>query len=503
MNSLGFKNFRKFVELKPLEFKGITFLVGRNNAGKSTFVRALILLLEYFKSDRYHLFPLSSKLSEDFSITSFGRAKNRNSKDDDVIQFNLTLGDFNVDIYMSGADDDKEAYVFLLVIKNVVDCYEFKFEPEDKQVYFNYSSDELNKKSTDALDNALASFKSERKRIRTELKEINSQSNPKEHAEKKNELNKLNKNIKAITTVRTMRVSISDSYNISSYMENGKNLDRTIKDFIESNANYYYEELQNSKDQEDEITISNFKNFATFSEDIWKSFDGFFIMLNNLDYRYLSSYSAKQSGLLTIKDKFNALSQAVNDFYQRKIDKGEKPYDFIKTWMKKFGIGTDFEIKPHLGEAFEVNIKDDSKSLNLADKGMGSIQIMLLLFRLAAIIDLSSKGSKNIILFIEEPELNLHPALQSKLADLFLEVNKKYGIQFVIETHSEYLIRNTQLLVKEGEFEIAPNENPFTVIYFDEEKGPYKMNYREDGKFIENFGKGFYDESALLTLNLL
>lgn len=503
MNSLGFKNFRKFTELKPLEFKGITFLVGRNNAGKSTFVRALILLLEYFKSDRYHLFPLSSKLSEDFSITSFGRAKNRNSKDDDVIQFNLTLGNFNVEIYMSGADDDKEAYVFSLVIKNVVNCYEFKFEPEDEQVYFNYSSDERDKNSTDALDNALASFKSERKKIRTELKEINSQSNPKEHAEKKNELNKLNKNIKAITTVRTMRVSISDSYNISSYMENGNKLDRTVKDFIESNTNYYYEELQNSKDQEDEITISNFKNFATFSEDIWKSFDGFFNMLNNLDYRYLSSYSAKQSGLLFIKDKYNALSQAVNDFYIKKIYPGAEPYEFIKLWMKEFEIGTDFKIVSHLGEAYEVNIIDDSKSLNLADKGMGSIQIMLLLFRLASILKKAKDSTIRPILFIEEPELNLHPALQSKLADLFLEVNKKYGIQFVIETHSEYLIRNTQLLVKEGEFEIAPNENPFTVIYFDEEKGPYKMNYREDGKFIENFGKGFYDESALLTLNLL
>ena len=93
--------------------------------------------------------------------------------------------------------------------------------------------------------------------------------------------------------------------------------------------------------------------------------------------------------------------------------------------------------------------------------------------------------------------------MQSKLADLFHEIYVKFGVKLLIETHSEYLIRKTQLLVKQMEYEIAPNENPFTVLYFDKDMSQWKMNYRADGKFIENFGKGFYDESSLLTLNLL
>ena len=114
-------------------------------------------------------------------------------------------------------------------------------------------------------------------------------------------------------------------------------------------------------------------------------------------------------------------------------------------------------------------------------------------------------NKKNYTVIIEEPELNLHPALQSKLADLFLDVYKKSNecINFIVETHSEYLIRKTQLLVKGNEFEIEPNDNPFTVVYFDDRRGPYKMNYREDGKFIEKFGSGFFDVSANLTFELL
>ncbi len=47
---------------------------------------------------------------------------------------------------------------------------------------------------------------------------------------------------------------------------------------------------------------------------------------------------------------------------------------------------------------------------------------------------------------IEEPELNLHPALQSKLADLFLDVHQMWGIDFLIETHSEYILRRSQVI---------------------------------------------------------
>ena len=59
---------------------------------------------------------------------------------------------------------------------------------------------------------------------------------------------------------------------------------------------------------------------------------------------------------------------------------------------------------------------------------------------------------KTSIIVIEEPETNLHPALQSKLADLFIECYEKYDIQFIIETHSEYLIRKLQYLIAKKDF---------------------------------------------------
>ena len=50
-------------------------------------------------------------------------------------------------------------------------------------------------------------------------------------------------------------------------------------------------------------------------------------------------------------------------------------------------------------------------------------------------------------MLLEEPEANLHPAFQSKLADLFSEVAVDYEQQLIVETHSEYMVRKFQYLV--------------------------------------------------------
>ena len=82
------------------------------------------------------------------------------------------------------------------------------------------------------------------------------------------------------------------------------------------------------------------------------------------------------------------------------------------------------------------------------------------------------------IVIIEEPEMNLHPKYQSLLADLFLELSERYGFRFIIETHSEYMIRKTQVEVKNSRYE-SPEAlnalNPFQVLYFPQNESPRSL----------------------------
>ena len=85
MNSIGFKNFRRFESFNPLEYGGITFLVGRNNAGKSTLVKALLLIDNYFKSGNTDSFSFGNNVLEDANIVTYGRAKNNQAKENYIL----------------------------------------------------------------------------------------------------------------------------------------------------------------------------------------------------------------------------------------------------------------------------------------------------------------------------------------------------------------------------------------------------------------------------------
>ena len=132
---------------------------------------------------------------------------------------------------------------------------------------------------------------------------------------------------------------------------------------------------------------------------------------------------------------------------------------------------------------------------------------MILLFRVATKMAEAGIGydtkKVDFLLIIEEPEQNLHPMLQSKLADLFYELNHEYGFRFIIETHSEYLIRKSQVIVGKSNKNGGPFNNPFRVYYFPSEGEPYDLPYAKSGRFEEQFGTGFFDEASKWNREIL
>ena len=59
-------------------------------------------------------------------------------------------------------------------------------------------------------------------------------------------------------------------------------------------------------------------------------------------------------------------------------------------------------------------------------------------------------------IILEHPEMHLHAAAQSGLADVLIDAHKKRGVQILMESHSEPLLRRLQRRVAEEK--ITPRE---------------------------------------------
>jgi predicted ATPase len=206
------------------------------------------------------------------------------------------------------------------------------------------------------------------------------------------------------------------------------------------------------------------------------------------------------------------LQEVLQEIHQSKLS--ETTTDFINKYVKFFNIADEIYVNLADDSSFtKIFLLKDGLKQELADVGYGVAQILPIILKIGTLI---SRGEpqpeyntfyhSSSIVIIEEPETNLHPALQSKLADMFVECYQKYNIQFIVETHSEYLIRKLQYLTAKGEFS-AKDSN---IYYFNDpnnipagEPQVKKIEILEDGSLSDDFGSGFFDEATNWKFELL
>lgn len=199
--------------------------------------------------------------------------------------------------------------------------------------------------------------------------------------------------------------------------------------------------------------------------------------------------------------------------------------DFIEKYLIKFEIGKKIEVEHLLSyQLMKASIKTlNGETRELVDFGSGIKQLILILMQISVlskknelrnhIYDYRGDGEmikinyRPSILVIEEPENYLHPKWQSILAEMFLDASEKYNIQLIIETHSEYLIRNFQNQVAEKKL----REDKIKIFYLRDKnyvkEGKEQLqtiNIEKDGSIdYKAFDSGFFDVSDELTLSRL
>ena len=188
----------------------------------------------------------------------------------------------------------------------------------------------------------------------------------------------------------------------------------------------------------------------------------------------------------------DAILAAARDEETRSLGYKKKRRSFeemIAYWLQRLGLIHEFHLREIAQgtNLYRTIVKTTSASAPtaLTDVGFGVSQVLPALVLLYYV----PEGS---IILMEQPEIHLHPAVQSGLADVMLNVVTARNLQIVVESHSEHLMRRLQRRVAEE----GASPDDVKLYFVSTERGEAKANdlaLNEWGE-IENWPNNFFGD---------
>jgi predicted ATPase len=163
--------------------------------------------------------------------------------------------------------------------------------------------------------------------------------------------------------------------------------------------------------------------------------------------------------------------------------------------MKNLDLIEELKINRLGGGRFEVLVKPiNSNGLSaLNDVGSGISAFMPII---VADLQLSDDST----LFVAEPEIHLHPSIQSKFGDYIIDKINTTDKNYVIETHSEYFLNKIRLAIVKGEL-----KKEDVKVYFLENTGEdtevYDIDFRKNGG-IRNAPQSFFETHSMDVMEI-
>lgn len=178
--------------------------------------------------------------------------------------------------------------------------------------------------------------------------------------------------------------------------------------------------------------------------------------------------------------------------------KNKQKFNQLINTLKELKLLESIKSKRLEGGRYEISvqIKKGGIDTSLSDVGFGISQFL-------PIIVADLQLPKNSTLFIAQPEIHLHPSVQSLFGDYLTNQIKTTSKSYVIETHSEYLLNRVRLAIVKGEL----NSEDVEIIFVDNQSKDnviHKISFSKKGQILnapENFFKTYMMDVMEIAIN--
>jgi hypothetical protein len=147
------------------------------------------------------------------------------------------------------------------------------------------------------------------------------------------------------------------------------------------------------------------------------------------------------------------------------------------------------------GDPFQILVKTKGPPFNLMDVGYGVSQVLPIIYQL------EQPPRPHDVFLLQQPEVHLHPRAQAELGTLVSRLSRQRpGALFMLETHSDYIIDRVRIQIAEGTLD----PKSVTIIFFDRlehEVHPINIYFSDKGEILNppyNFRSFFLEEHARL-----
>lgn len=173
-----------------------------------------------------------------------------------------------------------------------------------------------------------------------------------------------------------------------------------------------------------------------------------------------------------------------------------KEYNVLIEIMKKLYLLEEIKSERLEGGRFElvVKVNKGGVSASLGDVGFGISQFLPIM---VADLQLGEQST----LFVAQPEIHLHPSVQAEFGNYMVDQIKSAKKNYLIETHSEYLLNRVRLAIVKGEI----SKDDVKVYYFQndgDDVHTHRLEFTTDGRIL-NAPKDFFKTYQMDVMDTL